>query len=333
VHRFRAEPTPPERRSETPPPAPHELFLGIGNQAVLGMLQVARKGPEMEKFEGHTVTKPELYTTTDEKQWAERVRAKDYFPLYSEIAKLLQADKLEDVKGMEPKDIKGAARENFSYLEQGLNWVSRLGSRGRTGYLYEGKWTAQLPDTPKGDDPQVAVILTENTFDPDNKALTLGILRHELEHAVHNRMAADWLKRWRTSGKAGATPFRAWLKNQSINPADKALVYERLSGGKSSTEALANTEGFMAMFATEKPNLPLADAPAEEELADVARDYWPNAAEDVRTEVIARLQAFGAGLTGDQATRFLATLEKLQPKAPTLFDPLIKGLKKKKTKA
>jgi hypothetical protein len=329
VERLRAEPTAPQRQA---PPQDELLLLqrGLGNQAVARMLQVARKGPEMEKFEGHTVTKPELYTTTDEKQWAERVRARDYLPLYSEIAKLLQADKLEDVKGMEPEDVKGAAREDFGYLKPGLNWVSKLGSRGRTGYLYDRKWTSQLPDTPKGEDPHVAVILTENSFDPDNKALTLGILRHELEHAVHNRMAADWLEQWRTSGKADTTPFRAWLKGQSINAADKALVYERLSGGKSSTEALANTEGFMAMYATEKPNLHLADAPAEEELADVAKDYWPNAAEDVRKEVIARLQAFGARLTGSEATRFLTTLEKLQPKAPTLFDPLIKTMKKKK---
>jgi hypothetical protein len=331
-------------RGEEQPPAPeaehHVLALQrrLGNQAVLRMLQaerrVARKDPEATVFRGQPVSKPQLYATTDAEEWAKRVRAGggEYITLYSEIAKLLQADTVEDVKGTDPGDINGALRAGPADLKPGLNWVRSFGSRALCGYLYDGKWDQRLPESAAGDEPKVAIVLGERAFDPDNKAYTLGVLRHELEHAVHNRMAANWLKRWRGDAKARKAPFRSWLAEQKLNPVDRALVEERVEGRKAGTEALANAEGYMAAFSVEAPGLTLADAPAEEELRDVA-GYWVSAAKPIKAEVGSRLQAYGARLTGDGQARFVASLEKLRAENAAwadLFDPLIKAQKARK---
>jgi hypothetical protein len=332
------------RRPEEEPPSPeaehHVLALQrrLGNQAVMRLLQaergVARKEAPPTLFAGQPVSKPQLDAATDAEQWAKRVRAggPEYIKLYSEIATLLEANKVEDVKGTEPSHINGALRTGYADLKPGLNWVRSFGSRAQCGFLYENKWDQTLPDSPAGEEPKVAIVMGERAFDPDNKAYTLGVLRHELEHAVHNRMAANWLKRWRGDAKARAKPFRSWLGDQSLNPLDRALVEERLEGRKAGTEALANAEGFMAAFTVEKAGLTLADAPAEEELRDVA-GYWVGAPKPVRAEVVARLQAYGARLTGDLPARYLASLEKLRAENPAwadLFDPLIKAQKARK---
>ena len=133
------------------------------------------------------------------------------------------------------------------------------------------------------------------------------MLRHELEHAVHNRMAIGWLTRWRDDAKAAKakTSFTTWLDKQEMSPVDRALVKERVSGGMSSTETLANLEGFMAAFRLEGPGVALADNPATEELNDAA-DYWLSADKAVQQELLTRLRAFAAGLTGERRDTFRA---------------------------
>jgi hypothetical protein len=343
VERARAETTGRERRPEEAPASlpQHQLLAlqrRLGNQAVLRLLQagrgVARKDPPPTLLGSEPVSKAQLYGTTDATQWAAQVRSGGpaYIALYSEIAKLLHAENVEDVKGTDPSDINGALRTGFGDLKPGLNWVRSFGSHGQCGFLYDNKWDQRLPDTPAGDEPKVALVLGERAFDPDNKAFTLGVLRHELEHAVHDRMAANWLKRWRGDAKARKTPFRTWLGDQSLNPADRALVEERLEGRKAGSEALANAEGFMAAFSVEAPGLALADQPADEELRDVA-GYWLQADKRLKAEVSARLLAYGGRLTGDLRKRFLASLEKLKAENSAwdaLFDPLIKAQKAQK---
>jgi hypothetical protein len=343
VNSQRGAPIERRRDASSRPVDEHQLLAlqrQLGNQAVLRLLQaegtVVARAPAPTVLGERSVSQQDLNWLTDAQQWAASVRqgGEEYLKCYAEIATLLQADKVEDVKGTAVGDINGALRAGFSELKPGLNWVRNLGSRGRTGYLYDGKWTSTLPDTATGDEPKVAVVLSASAFDPDNKAFTLGVLRHELEHAVHNRMAADWLMRWRGDAKARRQPFASWLRRQAIGPAERALVEERLAGGISSTEALANLEGFMAAFATEAPGLSLADAPAEEELKDAA-NFWLTADERVQEEVRARLTAYGARLTGDTRKRFLDTLERLEAENPRwkrLFDPVIKAEKAKKSR-
>jgi hypothetical protein len=292
------------------------LQRGLGNQALGRMLQVARKEPGPTVFGGKSVPK------LGDDGWADAVRASKYFELIEELAGLLDAQAVADVKATGGK-VHGGRRIASGELQPGLNFVRNFGSRGRTYYLHDGKADTLLPDSPDGDEPQVAIVFSELAFDPDNKAYTLGVVRHELEHAVHYRMAADLLKAWRGGPKK--QPFRAWLKTQPVNASDRALVYERLAGSTPGTEALANLEGFMAAFSVEHPGVELADRPALEELGDVA-SYYANAPTDVRTEVRARITAYAAGLKGERRDTFIAKLKALRAQYPgiaELADPIL----------
>ena len=288
------------------------------------MLVARKEAPPTTQLGETPVTK--LDGTTDATTWAQQVRARAYLPLYAEIAALVQADRVEDVKATGGR-INPARRATYDDMKPGLNFVGGSGSRGQCGYLYDGKFDAKLPATREGALPTVALLLSARAFEPDNKSFTLGVLRHELEHAVHNRMAIGWLERWRADGKAAKakTPFTAWLDKQEMSPVDRALVQERVAGGLSSTEALANLEGFMAAFRLEGPGVALADNPATEELGDAA-DYWLRADKAVQQEVLARLRAYAAGLTGERRETFRAAqaLKAKNKALAALADPLLK---------
>ena len=303
----------------------------IGNQAVQRLLKadrsVARKDPPTTRMGETPVT--QLYGSTDADTWAQEVRAGRLVPLYAEIAKLIQADKVEDVKATQG-NINGALRAQHADLKQGLNFVGNLGSRGQCGYLYDNTFDAKLPVNRKDPLPQVAIVLGRLAFEPDNKAFTLGVLRHELEHAVHNRLAIDWLKKWRDDERARNQDFQVWLGKQSMSATDRALVRERVSGAKSMTEALANTEGFIAGFPLEAAGIGAADHPLTDELEDVA-DYWLKTSDDaVRAEVLTRLRDLGTRLSGERRTAFRAALEQLKATKDRalakLVDPLLKSL-------
>jgi hypothetical protein len=282
---------------------------------------LARKEPATTRLDAPPVTQ------LDDKDWAGRVRAGAYVELFSELATLLRADKIEDVRGTAVGDINTALRADGA-LKPGLNFVGRFDSRGQCGYLYGGTFRQQLPVTRDGELPQVALALGRLAFDADNKAFTLGVLRHELEHALHNRMALNWLKRWRADEKAARQPFLAWLAAQPLSGTDRALVKERVADTKENTEALANLEGFKAAFTVERPGLGLADHPAVEELADVGR-HWLRSDKAVRAEVASRLRDFAAALSGERRATFRETLRQLKAGdaalAP-LVDPLL-GMK------
>jgi hypothetical protein len=166
---------------------------------------------------------------TDSEQWAAQVRGGgSVVPLYSELATLLDAGKLEDVAGTAVGDINTALRPDPAELKPGLNFVARLGSRGLTGYLVNGEFTGTLPTTRDGPEPKVALMLGPLAFDAGNKAAALGVLRHEMEHAFHDRLAANLLRRWRQDATAAKTPFAGWLEKQAMSAVDRARAPRRL---------------------------------------------------------------------------------------------------------
>jgi hypothetical protein len=130
-------------------------------------------------------------------------------------------EKLEDVSGTGEKDINLAMRPDPADLEPGL------------------KFDDALPTSATGPEPRVAILLGPAAFDAADKAATLGVLRHEMEHAFHDRLPANWPKRWREDTGASKPAFAAWLTKQSMSPADLALVKERIPGSDINTEALA----------------------------------------------------------------------------------------------
>jgi hypothetical protein len=287
-----------------------ELQQRFGNRAVAGML--ARKGPPPPTRAPIKPVENLDAAGTNADQWREHMEAgKDVDELYAEIARLLNATVIEDVAGTRPQDIHGALKEEGDRLKPGLNFVSRLEPPGRTGLLLGDKFGVPLPTERTGPLPHVAVLLGPKAFVAANKARTLAVLRHELEHAAHNQMAISWLKRWRADTKAANTPFRAWLAQQSIAPADLAIVRERIDGTDVNTEALAHLEGFMAGFAHESAEAAKGSRAAFFEL-DAAATHWVSSDKAVKDDFVARLREFRATLKGDRLAAFSATLQRLK---------------------
>jgi hypothetical protein len=291
-----------------------------GNHAVVRMLARDKTpsrldvGPVTELYKGGTSAEA----------WGDAVRSREHFvDLYSELATLLNATKIEDVKGTSAKDINTARKPEPSALKPGLNFVGELdGDRGQTAYLYDGKFDMKLPAQREGALPTVAVLLGPRAFDPSNKASTVGVLRHELEHAFHGRLALNWLKKWREdeSRDAKKLSFLDWLEKKKLPAADMALVRERVGGTKINTEALGNLEQFITQFPFEGADADKLAHPAFFELEDTA-DFWVNADAAVQQEVVARLKALRTRLSSDRQTAFDAAVKKLKAKKKA-YEPL-----------
>jgi hypothetical protein len=289
----------PRRSRDTPVPAVHPLLAlqqGVGNQAVVRMV-LAR-------------------------DWAGDVHSGDKLvELYREIAGLVDVGKLEDVSG----EINTALRPAAGELKPGLNFVARLGSRGQTTYLIGNELTVKLPTERSGPEPKVAVMLGPLAFDAGNKAAAIGVLRHELEHALHDRLAANLLKRWRGDAAAEKTPFAAWLEKQSISAVERALVRERIPGSNTNTEALAHLEGFMAGFAVEAPDVKEGSHRVYENELKEAAPYWVASEKAVQAEFIARLKAFKGRLKGERLSTLTADLKDLKA-ADKAYAALVDGV-------
>jgi hypothetical protein len=307
----------PPRRPDVQPPthALLDLQRQAGNQAVARMLQVARQP---------------AFGTTSAETWATEVRAGRNKALYAEIATMVGTAGLPEIQGTSEKDINGALRASGTELKPGLNYVPKLDSHGLSGFIHDGKFDAEMPPTRDGPLPQVAMLLGNKAFEADNKAFTVNVYRHELEHGLHNHMAIEWLKRWRADTSAASVPFVTWLDKQKMPAVDRALAQEAVRGTTTSSESLAHAQGFIAGFGLEKAGVALADRPITEELLKLA-DYWPHAAEPVKAETIKRLKDYAAGLTDkERRATFRATLQDLKAKNKALAklaDPLLAVLK------
>jgi hypothetical protein len=306
------------RSRKGPAPAAHPILAlqrGLGNQAVVRLLRESRavaREPAPSRLKTEPVTDLDAGGTTAD-QWAAELReGGKTVALYSELATLLQAGKIEDVAGTRTSDINTALRPDPADLKPGLNFVARFGPRGQTGYLVGGEFTATLPTARTGPEPKVAILLGPLAFDPANKAAALGVLRHELEHAFHDRLAANLLLRWRQDASAARTPFAGWLERQPMSAVDRALVRERISGSNTNTEALAHLEGFIAGFPVEAPDVKVGSHRVyENELQTAALD-WLDSDKAVQAEFITRLKGFKARLKGERLSTLVARLKDLK---------------------
>src|SRR5215211_5105964 len=64
----------------------------------------------------------------------------------------------------------------------------------------EGKLANKRTVPAKGPLPEVVICLGPAVFVPGNKAFALATLRHEIEHAAHDEMAVEWVRKWRDAG-------------------------------------------------------------------------------------------------------------------------------------
>ena len=299
-----------------------------------GMIQMDRRTPQpgkpasgektvavkdVTKRQALTDVIQDLSGSMSEKDWEAKKRAaieaRDngdsgkanamYLELYSEIARLAQADRLGDGFGTQVQDINIAKTDND--LKPGLNFSLAFSAHsGKTSYIDEqgSNHEAKLPITLSGL-PGIAVVLGPNAFTM-NKAAALATLRHEMMHAEIDRLAINQLKRWQDQNKGkvkaneAESKFDQWLdsRKKSISPLEFDLTKDKAKGRTGSSELLSYVEGFMTIFHLER-------VPKEDEISKVentssralldlktAGDYWTGANESVQSEVLGRIQQY-----------------------------------------
>jgi len=202
-----------------------------------------------------------------------------YTKLYRDLAAAAGADALRDVgKGLA---VNVAKADDTGYAP-GLNLV--LGSGGAKGGTTAfvdagGKFGVTLPTTGKGAKPHVAMRLWSSSLAAD-RAMALGVLRHEMLHAHHHEQALDAL------AKTGRKP----------SALDTILIDAITAGGGADTEVLAYVEGFMTTFHLLDPPPKDARHPVYVELLGVvetSRLYpWKSAKPAVRDEALGRLREY-----------------------------------------
>jgi hypothetical protein len=202
-----------------------------------------------------------------------------YLAMYSDVAQLAQAGLVIGVKSGRLLINVSKGTDN---LKPGLNFSltnSVNDAAAATGVVDEkGKFTAEV--RPHGSvQPQVAIVLSVAAFNID-KEITLGILRHEMIHAVHDASALESARQ----GKSGS-----------------GLTTE-------SSEVLGYVEGFMTMFHLRRP------APSSEALdfawfellgvvslsPKTGTVPWTHAARSVQSKALGQLQEYYCHVLLDQ---------------------------------
>jgi hypothetical protein len=232
----------------------------------------------------------------DPKEWTKE-RTGDVGALYAEVAKLANASRVRDVKGVGKDDINTTrnARKGEKDIKPGLNFVYNLGVEGETGFV-DGKGVYHGPELPRsadGEFPKIAIILGPKAFH-NGKDGALGTLRHEMKHAEHFQLMIDRLAKWRKSGKGGS--FDDYVdREKGIGKLERSLLEGERKGNTANTEVLAYTEGFINTFHLRHPALTTAMAiespPALMELRR-AGEMYAKAGDSAKTATMDRLRDY-----------------------------------------
>jgi hypothetical protein len=201
-----------------------------------------------------------------------------YKKLYQDLAAAAGADALRDVGKSLSINV---AKSKDTGFAPGLNLV--LGSGGATGGTTafidsSGNFGVPLP-AGKGAAPHIAIRLWSSSFDGE-RAVALGVLRHEMLHAHHHEQTLDAQAK----------------KTRKLSAVDKILTGEIAAGGSANTEVLAYVEGFMTMFHLLDPPPKDPIHPAYVELLGVleTKRIWPwkSAQPAIRDEALGRLREY-----------------------------------------
>jgi hypothetical protein len=248
-------------------------------------------------------------------------RDRDDTATLSKVAKELSAAALVNdvaMAGTEPADF-GFARQirngEKDGIRPGLNIVSNLGARGRTGFVAaDGTYLGDTLPAATAELPRVAISIGKQAFD-DGENTVRGTLRHEIEHAMHAQLLIVVQRRWRESLARAGRPLpkseaqarkelyafaagpTASPSGGKLSPYQVDLVRGDTEASLGSTELLAHLAGFIQVFET----TPAADAsaisaglmpPAIEQLRGAAKNGWPGATDKVKAAARDRLVAY-----------------------------------------
>jgi hypothetical protein len=305
-----------EPSASTPDEPVLRLQRAIGNRATAALLRAPSKPGEFALVD-------DLYPsgTMDAATWKTTVAsAKDaldgrrtdeardlYTSLYQDLAKTAAAD----ATGITADLSVNLAKVDDTGYKPGLNLILGSGGSkgGSTGFVdSSGHFNVRLDLSSGADVPAIAIRLYSSAFAED-KARSLGVLRHEMAHAHHHQALLELVAKWRSTLKPAASDklkahasspgdaFESWLKANAkklkLSPADLALALEtERHQATYKTEVLAYVEEFMTAFGLIQPVPTTHDPIFAQLLGALESGRWAGAEDDVRKAAEARLDAY-----------------------------------------
>jgi hypothetical protein len=295
----RADAAPARRAAPRHPPltAVQQLQRGLGNRGMRALLRDV-KAAHPSKLDKRRGEFPQITTAfpaggMDDKTWRTTVadakaalaegRNDDatalYKKLYQDLAGAAGADALRDVGKSLSINV---AKTKDTGFAPGLNLVLGSGAAtgGTTAFIDSGgNFGVPLPTGKGATPPHIAIRLWSSSFDGD-RAIALGVLRHEMLHAHHHEQTLD------AQAKKARKP----------SAVDKILTGEIAAGGSANTEVLAYVEGFMTMYHLLDPPPKDPIHPAYVELLGVLETRlvfpWKSAQPAIRDEALGRLREY-----------------------------------------
>jgi hypothetical protein len=292
------------------------LQRAIGNRATTALLRAPPKPGEFTLVE-------DLYPTgtMDAATWKKTVasakealggkrfdEARDlYTSLYQDVARTAAADTAGIVADL---SVNSAKVDDTGY-KPGLNLILGSGGSkgGSTGFVDKsGRFNVRLDLSSGAEVPAVAIRLYSSTFVED-KARSLGVLRHEMTHAHHHQALLELVAKWRSTLKPAASDkpkahapapedaFETWLKASAkklkLSGADVALALETERHQVThKTEVLSYVEEFMTAFGLIQPVPTTSDPVFAQLLGALESGRWAGAEDDVTKAAEARLNAY-----------------------------------------
>ena len=304
------------RSALTPDGPVLRLQRAIGNRGTRALLRAPPKPGEFTLVEDLHPT-----GTMDAATWKGTVTsAKDalagrrfdeardlYTSLYQDLARTAAAD----TAGIAADFSVNLAKVDDTGYKPGLNLILGSGGSkgGTTGFVDKnGLFNVKLDLSSGAEVPAVAIRLYSSTFVED-KARSLGVLRHEMTHAHHHQALLGLVANWRSTLKPGASDkpaahapapadaFESWLrasaKKLGLSGADVALALEtERHQATYKTEVLAYVEEFMTAFGLIQPAPNTHDPIFGQLLGALDSGRWAGAEDDVRKAAEARLDAY-----------------------------------------
>jgi hypothetical protein len=292
------------------------LQRAIGNRATTALLRAPAKPGEFTLVE-------DLYPpgTMDAATWKRTVaaakqaldgrridEARDlYTSLYQDVARTAATD----TAGIAADLSVNLAKVDDTGYKPGLNLILGSGGSkgGSTGFVDKsGRFNVTLDLSEGAAVPGVAIRVYSSAFVED-KARSLGVLRHEMTHAHHHQALLELVAGWRSTLKpttsdkpkahapAPTDAFETWLKANAkklkLSGADVALALEtKRHQATDKTEVLAYIEEFMTAFGLIQPVPTTHDPIFAQLLGALESGRWAGADDDVRKTAEARLDAY-----------------------------------------
>ena len=305
-----------ELSASTPDQPVLRLQRTIGNRATTALLRAPSKPGEFTLVE-------DLYPagTMDAATWKRTVAAAKEALAGSRLdeARDLYTSLYQDVARTATADTAGIAADlsvNFAKVDDtgykpGLNLILGSGGSkgGSTGFVDKsGRFNVTIDLSVGAEVPGVAIRVYSSAFVED-KARSLGVLRHEMTHAHHHQALLELVASWRSTMKpaasdkakahapAPADAFETWLKASAkklkLSGAEVALALETERHQETyKTEVLSYVEEFMTAFGLIQPVPTTHDPIFAQLLGALESGRWAGAEDDVRKTAEARLDAY-----------------------------------------